>query len=204
MQMSRAPLLPVAAAATLVLVGCEADTATGLADTPAPAMAHVSTDGARGAAAVPFHFRSRATLLGQQPAPDFEPPESFGTSDFGGRCSVPSHFVLRLALIGEATHLGRFTGTVEHCTQIDLSTGAAATSDGRISLRAANGDELLGTYFGVPTPAGVEEHVTFTSGTGRFSNAAGGAVGVAVCDQSAGTCVFDLDGVITARGASDS
>jgi hypothetical protein len=204
MPTSRAPFLPLAAAATLALAGCEAGTATGLADASAPAMAHVTTDGARGPNAVPFHFRSSATLLDQELAPDFRPPESFGTSDFGGRCSVPSHFLLRLALIGEATHLGRFTGTVEHCTQIDLSTGASSTSDGRISLRAANGDELLGIYSGVPAPAGVEEHVTFTGGTGRFSNAAGEAVGVAVCDQSAGTCVFDVDGVITARGASDS
>lgn len=188
-------LLALPAAMAFALSGCDRPTPLGLSENPSLLHGGILTVHADPGRAVPFQFRARAVLLDQVFAPDFGPP-IFGESLFDGRCTVSSDFTLAFGLEGEATHLGRFTGTAEHCSQVDFSSGATTTSDGLLTLRAANGDELSGRYSGVPGELGVEEHITFTGGTGRFASATGSAVGVAKCDRIAGTCVFDVDGVI--------
>lgn len=186
----------------LPLSGCEEVAPTGLADHPAPALARVSARHGEPGEELPLHIEANAVLLEQNLAPDFGPP-MLGRSEFDGRCSRPSDFVLRLRLDGQATHLGRFTGTVEHCTQLDFSTGHTTTSDGAMVFTAANGDELWGTYDGETGVSGlVEEHMVFNGGTGRFASASGGGLGLPDCDQAAGVCTFVLDGVI-AYDASD-
>jgi len=144
---------------------------------------------------VPFYLDASAALLLQEFAPGFGNPD-FGKSDFSGRCSTPSDLLLSFGLAGQATHLGTFTGAVEHCTQVDFQTGASSVTDGLMTLTSANGDELRATYWGAPGPDGLEEYVTFVGGTGRFSSAEGSALARPVCDRSTGTCTFVMDGMI--------
>lgn len=194
-------LLPFVA--VLMLAGCDRPAPTALA-APGSDRARVSADHAANDGALPLRARADAVLLAQVYAPDFGPP-LFGRSDFDGRCSVPSDFTLRLQLEGRATYLGAFTGTVEHCTQaIDPQAGLFTTSDGILTFTAANGDELRGTYAGTPAPdGGTNEMIVFAGGTGRFASASGEGIGHAVCDRQAGTCAFELDGMI-AFDASDT
>ena len=103
------------------------------------------------------------------------------TSTFGGRCSVPSDYVITAALVGEATHLGRFTGQMEHCSQLvwtPQGPAGATYGDGRFTLSAANGDTITGTY--VNDESGIDasgfwfrDDWTITGGTGRFAGATG-------------------------------
>lgn len=143
----------------------------------------------------PFQLRGDAVLLAQQLAPDFGPP-LFGKSDFGGRCTVPSDFVVSFAIEGNATRMGRFTAIAEHCSVIDFASGGSAIHDGVMVITAANGDELWSNYerptAGESTP---EDHV-FVGGTGRFTAASGGGLGHPDCDRSTGTCTFELEGEI--------
>jgi hypothetical protein len=192
--------LPLMAA--LALSGCDGPAPTDPA-APALLLAPVEASHARHGGELPMRAHASAGLISQILAPDFGPP-AFGRSDFDGRCSGPSDFLLSFWLEGQAMHMGHFTGTVEHCTQVqDFLTGEVTTSDGVLVFNAANGDQLWGTYAGTPAPGGgTNEHMTFTGGTGRFASASGGGIGHAVCDRQAGTCVFEFDGTI-AFDASD-
>jgi hypothetical protein len=198
----RTPFLTyVLALLWLPLAGCDQPVPTGLADDYAPAMARVEARHGEPGEELPLHIEAGAVLLAQNRHPDFGPP-TFGKGDFDGRCSRPSDFVISFQLDGQASHFGLFAGRVEHCTQVDFQAGNVTTSDGILVFTAANGDELWGTYQGEPSGAGTAEHMVFDGGTGRFASASGGGIGLADCDQAAGTCVFVLDGVI-AYDASD-
>jgi hypothetical protein len=144
-----------------------------------------------------------AYFAGQDFAPGFGPP-TFGRSSFGGRCSVPSDYVIRFDLEGESTHLGRVTADVEHCSRLDFTTGLSAISDGVMTIVAGNGDELWGRYERVAFGGeGDPEHVRWVGGTGRFVSATGEALSLVACDRAAGTCEYELDGVIS-YDASDA
>lgn len=175
---------------------CGEGTPTAPASGLAPASTRISAGIVEAGTELPFDLDATAVIVRQDPAPGFGPPE-FGRSDFDGRCTVPSDLLLGFALDGEATYLGGFAGTVEHCTRIDFQTGGITIDDGVMILAAANGDELHATYGGESTPTGTEEHMVFDGGTGRFASASGEAIGRPACDQAAGTCVFTLEGVIT-------
>ncbi len=104
------------------------------------------------------------------------------TSTFDGRCSVPSDFVITFAVIGEATHLGRFTGQMGHCSQlIWTQQGPAGTTygDGRFTLSAANDDTVTGMYTNRESGTDASglhwflDDWTITGGTGRFAGATG-------------------------------
>lgn len=150
---------------------------------------------------LPFSLSGDAVLLGQDFAPDFGPPV-FGRSDFGGRCSVDSDFVIRFAIEGEATFLGRLTATAEHCSQIDFTTGLTTITDGEMVITSAYGDELWASYDRTTPGAGEPEQVEFTGGTGQFVGASGGGLAHPICDRATGTCTYDLEGVIV-HDASD-
>jgi hypothetical protein len=100
------------------------------------------------------------------------------TSAFGGRCSVPSHFVVTARVIGQMTHGGRFEGTASHCEQLGLAPGVTTTyTDGTFSVTIASGDTLEGRYDNgtVNEQTGVlRDTFTLTGGTGRFEGATGG------------------------------
>jgi hypothetical protein len=105
-------------------------------------------------------------------------------SQFGGRCSAPSDYIIHATFAGTATHVGAFTGSGAHCTQITWTPAGPGTvtySDGRGTLVAANGDRLElrwdhGTT-GVNASTGelvFTDQFRFVGGTGRFAGASGG------------------------------
>lgn len=75
---------------------------------------------------------------------------------------------------GEDPDLGPITTTWAHCPEDDV------VDDGRMSIVADNGDELLGTYDYPEIDNG--SPITFDGGTGRFAEATGTA-----------TVVYDVD-----------
>jgi hypothetical protein len=154
---------------------------------------------------VPLRLKADGTFVGQDLAPGFGPP-MFGKSTFDGRCSVPSDVVNRFSLEGQATHLGRLTALVEHCVQLDFQTGLGTITDGRITYLAANGDELRSHHEGASeeTGTGSVSHHQYVGGTGRFAGASGEATSHTVCDRSAGTCVFSLEGVLRYEASARS
>jgi hypothetical protein len=78
---------------------------------------------------------------------------------------------LTVAVTGEATHLGLFTGT--ETVVLDLTDGTFA---GTRVFVAANGDRLYADVEGGFTSATTAEGtLTFTGGTGRFQDATGEA-----------------------------
>ncbi|HEY5185866.1 MAG TPA: hypothetical protein VIM19_13385 [Actinomycetes bacterium] len=72
---------------------------------------------------------------------------------------------------GQATHLGRFTMSASHCPTPTQST------QGLMTLTAANGDEIYGSYTNdlafVDGTVRVTGWLTITGGTGRFAHATG-------------------------------
>lgn len=114
--------------------------------------------------------------------PEGQPPFSGVTSTFGGRCSVPSDYVIYATFEGEATHAGRFTGDGSHCSQLHLTSSGPSNvtySDGRGTLRSANGSTLdmrwdEGTSWTDETGVMLfKDRFTFTGGTGIFEGATG-------------------------------
>lgn len=147
---------------------------------------------------LPLRWHATGALLSQNFAPDFGPPD-FGKSDFAGRCSAPSDFLISFSIDGQGTHLGDFSGRAEHCTLVNFQTGESSWQDGVIVLIAANGDELWGSYASVGEfPSGVPftELMEFTGGTGRFAGATGGGIDQASCNRTTGLCTLEMDGEI--------
>jgi hypothetical protein len=76
---------------------------------------------------------------------------------------------------GVLTHLGKYTGHFEGSAEI---VGGRTLGEGTVTLVAANGDELTGTFtLNGALPSG-EVHsltvvLTITGGTGRFADASG-------------------------------
>ncbi|MEP6762500.1 MAG: hypothetical protein ABJA93_14190 [Sporichthyaceae bacterium] len=82
-------------------------------------------------------------------------------------------------------------------------TGVISLRDGRVTLVAANGDELHWTYSGTGTPPDASGDVvlsgTFviTGGTGRFSSATGGGSFEGVGNVVTGMASFTYTGTIS-------
>jgi hypothetical protein len=69
---------------------------------------------------------------------------------------------------GRATHMGKVTASQSHCPALDEYIG-----DGRITIVAANGDKVYGTYDYDPNDETNVIPITITGGTGRFKGASG-------------------------------
>jgi len=110
----------------------------------------------------PFHAVLNLQALGWA-----EPP--------AGRC--PEGYLLSTMVgTGQVTHLGLASAQGTHC--IDPNTFAFTA--GQLTLIAANGDELYGTYEGFttflePPMVGWLDVIVFAGGTGRFVSASGQA-----------------------------
>ena len=82
----------------------------------------------------------------------------------------PPIFPYTASVSGEATHLGRYTGT-----NTGVADYIAGENNGSVVFVAANGDELLANWFET-TPSGSGDGViSFIGGTGRFEGATGSA-----------------------------
>jgi hypothetical protein len=104
---------------------------------------------------------------------------------------------------GNATQLGRFTGTAEFVLNVcDL------TYVGSYFFRAANGDSISGPFSGSLTPTGVQsvfdntEIAFITSGTGRFDGATGTFNLGGQIDLNTGTFSLPWEGTISTVGSS--
>lgn len=100
---------------------------------------------------------------------------------------------------GYATHLGRFEATAAHCS--NEATGIYM--DGRLTMTAANGDVLVGTYTnGTSDPTGFPvigflDDVTFTNGgSGRFATASGYGTERGAVDLYTGEFTVVMEGFI--------
>ena len=112
----------------------------------------------------PLEFHGVWGLAGTEGDPDV----------LAGRCPEGTAFLSYGWIEGTASHLGRVTGTTEHCSQ------GATYGDGLMTLTAANGDELYASYGNGVSGFDPDEAVYFyaddweiTGGTGRFVDATG-------------------------------
>ena len=119
----------------------------------------------------------------------------------------PETFPVLIEGHGQLTHLGRFTFEARHCTALEAPT----FTNGVGVFVAANGDELWATYEGQfldPLPDGTQRVAsthTYYGGTGRFTNASGGADAPAwfvFTSETEGPLWGTLDGTL-AYDASD-
>lgn len=122
---------------------------------------------------------------------------------FGGRCSVPSDWVIGFWATGNMPHVGKVTATLSHCSQIDFQTGTATYGDGYFTYVTANGDELSGTYHsGTSGPLSATEvwwqdTFVFDGGTGRFANASGGGSDWGTFNTATGLMEYETEGTIS-------
>ena len=172
----------------------------------APMAAPVTATNGRLDSALPYRATYVISATGMEMAPGY-PNER---SDFGGRCSVPSDWVISFTGSGNASHLGTLAFSSSHCTQMGE---VITTSDGHAELVAADGDVLRYDYgnarfwFLDEATACALIDATFVGGTGRFVGATGSAEESSCFALAGGPMVVDMriDVVGTlAYDASDS
>ena len=116
-----------------------------------------------------------------------EAPFSGATSDFGGRCSVPSDWVFHMRWEGLDSVFGHFTGTGSHGAQITWGVDAAGAptvmgivfTDGVFLATLADGSTLGGKTMamsmGFDAETGLITYANFQysvgEGTGRLAGA---------------------------------
>jgi len=116
-----------------------------------------------------------------------EVPFSGATSEFGGRCSVPSDWVFHMSLGGLDSVFGAVTGTASHCAQVAWGIDAEgapmpmgiAFTDGVFALGWSDGSSIGGSIIdlgmGFDAETGLITLSNFQSsagdGTGRLAGA---------------------------------
>ena len=184
----------------LLVMGCQEQSATGVSGDQALAQQQdvLASQGQPGKL-LPLQGNVSGGVTGQTFAPGFPVTRD----DFGGRCSVPSDWVIEFTVTGPLSHLGQATVVAEHCSQIDFLTGAATYGDGMLRVIAANGDELWGSYDnGTSAPNSATEAwfldtFILSGGTGRFANAAGGGTEWGTVDLGSFDIDMEMRGVIS-------
>jgi hypothetical protein len=111
-------------------------------------------------------------------------------------------YSVEITASGQFSHLDHSTLQSYEIDTIDLKTGDKVATDGKATLTAANGDQLILDYGGTGQPNGVgfDDTYSFTivCGTGRFAGATGSGV-VQSTDVPGANYPFVafLDGVIS-------
>jgi len=106
-----------------------------------------------------------------------------------------------LSATGHATHLGRFTMTLQ--VQVDVTTGMSV---GTIRFIAAKGDSIFAVFAGQGTPtsepnvSSIVEVATITGGTGRFEGATGSFTLQRVINLATGVSSGSFTGTISRVG----
>lgn len=177
----------------VLMVGACQDATSGsgspVTPTPAPTQAATNPSAVAGAAAdAPQAAQDRerpwkARLVWSITNTQWAGEPGQATSTFGGRCSVPSDYVVSATFEGQATHAGRVTGTTEHCSQViwsEQGPAGATYTDGLGVFVAADRSTISLAYGNGTTgydPATGElwfhDTWTFTGGTGRFAGVTG-------------------------------
>ena len=116
------------------------------------------------------------------------------------RCG-PNALTIGFEGTGNATHLGRMTGTGSNCTELSLGTGAVAIWGGTATFVAADGSSVTVTYEGAQEApvAGAATAITentVVSGTGRFAGADGSWTTTGTIDFTTGFFTGAFDGWI--------
>jgi hypothetical protein len=103
---------------------------------------------------------------------------------------------------GTGTHLGLFTVEFPHTVNFATRVGI-----GTYTFTAANGDMLTGDFTGqaegAPPLISIVEHVTVTSGTGRFAGATGTFTVHRRFNQATGVTEGSFEGTISSVGAGN-
>lgn len=158
---------------------------------------------------VPFHLQMSGVDRPLEMAPGVIP--FLDRSTFGGRCSIPSDWVTTIDSTGTAEHLGLVSVLASHCTRFDFFSpppGLSVFDSGRMTVTAANGDELWINYSGsflfypgatpdVGLSIATFSSMTIVGGTGRFVDAAGSLTGSAVDNFPGGPNVTTIGGTIS-------
>ncbi len=141
-------------------------------------------------------------------APGF-PANPFALDDFGGRCSVPSTWVLDYPVAGVASHLGNLSGFGSHCSVVyfnpDGSIAGGTGSDWQMIVTAANGDQLWFASGGDDYEAGTTDDGnpwwsqgwSVTGGTGRFLDADGHGTLIGVFTGFAAASPVTMEGTLS-------
>ena len=158
--------------------------------------AQVSTPAVATSAQPDNELPYRATYVISATGMEMAPGSPDEKSDFDGRCSVPSDWVIAFVGSGKATYLGTLAFSSSHCTQM---AEAITISDGEAELVAANGDILRYEYgnarFSFPDEATACAVIdaTFVGGTGRFAEATGDAEETSCFGLDGGPMVVDME-----------
>jgi hypothetical protein len=146
------------------------------------------------ALALPF-----GALAGSQVPLKGDDRGGFGPGTFA--CAA-GHDPLAIDGTGNATHVGRYTYHADECFN-----GNTLLFTGSFTIRAANGDTIVGTYEGnVPSinfPVAVyEQDAEITGGTGRFSGADGEFHVSGLANLATGGYSQALAGTVSSPGAA--
>jgi len=158
--------------------------------------------------AVPFHMQVTGVDRPLEMAPGT--PPFLDRSTFGGRCTVPSDWVTTVDSTGTAEHMGTISVVNSHCTRFDFLSAPpmpGVFGDGRMTITAANGDQLWVEYSGsfqfwpsdrpdAGTSYIAMDQMTIVGGTGRFVDASGSLLGNAVDEFGTGADVGQFSGWI--------
>ena len=176
-RLKRRALLPIAAVLALVVAASPAGASNGMPEKEVPFSANITS--------TEFGFNTNPDAVAE-------------------RCGYVARAfsVTTTKATGTATHLGRIDLVAEHCSYLDESGNPGPYTKGEISITAANGDVLLGTYtdgMSLTPPPLIEFVDVFTfvdGGTGRFVTASGGGVEIGVFNTVENVIVLRMEGVI--------
>ena len=133
---------------------------------------------------VPFKGSLGGELAGRTPGP------------------APGTFHDRFEMTGTATQLGQFELVKD--AVVDFRT-APPTAEGTATFVAANGDTLVGEFYGYSEPVApgvvrIFEYASVTGGTGRFAGARGSYASERLFDLATGETIGSFEGTISVPG----